>query len=243
MKAIKLSPSLIDAWRNYVDDKPFGSLEKVRRYITQRFEWSEPMIKGAAFHYLIEHFGKWNDKHITMFRAGGKIQAVRVYHWQTKRSIDFRRPVVEIAGQIASLTREFDKEIWSDYEFQVRDHLVKVRQKIDLLGSNVAGDIKTSKHKAKPLDYFDSVQWRLNCLACPEVRTFIYYFVRINESNSKADLDIYEIPVDQVRDDLEDYVRRYAEPFLDWLQTEPDLYNRRAYVEKEDKNPLKDLPI
>lgn len=239
-QTLKLSPSILEAWNQYLKGVPYQNTEKIANMILKEFSWSVPMIDGACFHYLIEKYGNWGtDKNIKYLP---KIKAIQVYHWQTKTTATFRSAIVEIAEQIGQELRGTDKEVWLDYKVERPKAKVIVRQKVDFLGTFSAGDIKTSQRPFDLVQYSDSMQMKLNALSLKDLKLYSWYFVQWSGSRSLGKHEQFDIPItNQVMNDWEKQANEVIDSFLNWIFTQPKLVNARLYDFETDRNPFKGL--
>lgn len=153
---IRLSPSMIEQFRKYLDGEYNGYItqEKLLEYVRGETKWKPAMVLGTAYHALIE-FNKTDVKYIEgefYVKTKDMVTPIVFSHKQAEKALVFRNEHPNIVFEVP-----MSKQI------TLNGFNIVVSGRADGLEGSEGRDTKTGD---KPMDmelWERSYQWRLYC--------------------------------------------------------------------------------
>lgn len=195
VKNIKVSPSLLDAFDNYLTGKYNETEERLLDKINKKAQYqeTEAMHMGTAFHH-ITRIGAGNCQVIRDKKSGD--QCYRFEFW------DFKKGVVD---EVVDLRKGLFHEQYVSRYIETNCSPVLLYGYVDDIGNRIIQDVKTTKQYRGGISYYDAWQWKVY-LYCANSDVFNYI---ITDYTNVYPEQYHNSPY--IKEALKSHVNRYCE--------------------------------
>lgn len=235
MTTYKISPSLLEQWRNLRLGKYGLTPEKFLSGISEGFKPNEATSRGSAYHKLLEH-GPDAFKIV----SGGKT-FYKVYekdldcHWVF--SYEAAKPAIDIYEAMKG--KPVVREMWGKWEGEIGGQKVFMRLRMDALLGTCLHEFKTTSRTPEYSDYAERVQWLCYMLAEPQLASLTYHIFTLNSNCSTCKYDRFDLPRPH-EGYIKGAVSTEVNTMFAWLETHHPAHAQLLEM-KEDKDPLRGL--
>lgn len=213
---LSISPSKLETFRKYYDEEYQGFITEeklIQTIIGETFEWSEAMVRGSAYHKVIEHgaadFFKDGQYLVPIENRDGSVVDTIEFSWQELQAAEKYRS--DYPGAIFEVNHE--------YKFPCAGHIIHMNMFIDTMWGNEIHDHKTTDKPPGGVgnsivdSYHRSLQWKIYMVATGAslFRYNIFQFTFKNEFRDVEKFSFYLPPekdmFQQMKETADMYIR------------------------------------
>lgn len=216
MRKIKVSPSLLQQWRVVRKGLYNSDTQTLIDYIVGDYKVTPAISRGTAYHKLLEDGPE-------KYRAPGEPERYSVFERELNYTWEFTREAVEPVFHLRERYKDMVHEQWARWEVTRRGMHIVSNMRLDGIEGRTLHEHKTTGSAKYWLDYYESLQWRLNLLAEPELDAVVYHVFQLNEKNNWCKYQTFRF---ERYDTIEADVLAELDAFLTWLADFPELLPR-----------------
>lgn len=218
-RTIRIWPTLLNEWRTVRLGLYNAGPERLEESITGEFKMNAAVSRGWAYHKLLEDGpDKYAAKAPDILHGANPVFTVHEPRMNTAWTFSWEavQPVYRLHEQYTGMAHE----VWANMDLDLGKYRVRSNMRLDGLDGLEVNEFKTTGRSLKWVDYYGSLQWRMNLMAHPELQRVVYHIFKLDDKNSRCDYQrfVYERYIGLERDVLNEMAG-----FIDWVDQRPDL--------------------
>jgi len=228
---LRISPSLLEQYRLVCLEKYGKTTEDLIDYIVGDFVPNIHTSRGSAYHQMIEH---GPDKYARYPTDGAELIQTEKHNWEIdpdlvtyevyepdfQKTWVFTREAVQPIYDLRSENPDLINELWCDHWMESNGYDIRIRMKYDGMTGRYAHEFKTTTRSKKYKDYYQTVPWKIYCLANPELIAINFRIFKLNTKCTKCDVKRFQYRPYRM---MEREIQSMIDGFVAWLQHYPEL--------------------